>query len=160
MRYFRKPSPAADFSREETLAVLERQGSCALAEQIWLRSEGDPSLRHQLGVMVLRSRIESSSIDSKQALALMDQLIGLCEFEAEWKDRKADSGWAQFLAEVISALEALLKRAPREIIRSRIQELIRTTEESVWQIDDHYQCQLEMERLEKMSEELNQQPIS
>ncbi len=143
---FKKINPTASFHREETVAVLEAMSSSALAERLWQRSEADISLSHQLAVVVLQSRFGSLTEPNAHVIgAFLEDLRGLCVFEAEW--RESEDGWALFFAEIVSAVKFVSIRVPIDMIRSQIQEIIETLEESSSQMDDCYSCSLEIEQL-------------
>jgi len=143
----KRPSPTAFLSRDETLAVLEGLGSKPAAELIWQRSDTDPSLGRQLAVMVLRSRLGAGPSDPA-ILSLLGHLRDLCEFDAEW--RESESGWAGFLAEVASTLEALFPQSPPDPMKPGIRAIIDVVEESSSQMDDCFSCGLEIERMERL----------
>jgi len=141
---FRAPSSTAILEREETLSVLGSQGSSFAVELLWRRSENDESLRRQLTVIVLRSRLKPVP-NEEQIREYLGHLCDLSKFSAEW--RESDSGWAAFLAEVVTSIESLLNQCSLTLIKPQLEEIIDTAELSSSIMDDCFSCGLEIDRL-------------
>jgi len=151
MRRRTEPSAAAlilrDISAEDIFSALKNEDQRNLSQTLWERADGDQSLKRQLAVKVLRSRLAPHPVKS-EVLDFLSNLLSLCEFEAEY--RQDDHGWSLFLAEVVDSIENIFSEKDFSWAQGKFQEIVRMAENSSSQMDDCYSCYQAIERLQKI----------
>lgn|GEM_PF-5932978 len=80
-----KVSLLPTIGHDEAIQLLNLEPASALADLLWRRSESNESLRRQIVVRVLDTKLGAATSEADINLFLL-QLAEHCRFDAEWRD--------------------------------------------------------------------------